>query len=103
MMSARKRVMFYCQHVLGMGHFIRSTEIVRGLAGPEWPAFDVYFLNGGEIIPGFDLPSAVEIIDLPPVKTDAEFGDIYAVDGSMSLDQIKMIRRCRLIDKYERI
>ena len=89
--------MFYCQHVLGMGHFIRSTEIVRALFG-----FDVYFLNGGEIIPGFELPSTVEIINLPPIKADSEFHDIYAIDGS-GLDEIKDIRKRRIIAEYERV
>ena len=93
----KKRVMFYCQHVLGMGHFIRSLEIVRALFG-----FDVYFINGGEIIPGFELPSAVEIINLPPVKADSEFRDIYAIDG-LGLDEIKDTRKKRIIAEYERV
>jgi predicted glycosyltransferase len=94
----KKKVMFYCQHVLGMGHFIRSAEIVRGLAG-----FDVCFLNGGEIIPGFELPSAVETINLPPIKADAEFRDIHTIDDGVRLDEIKAIRRRRIIDEYERV
>ncbi len=94
----KKKVMFYCQHVLGMGHFIRSAEIVRRLTG-----FDVYFLNGGEIVPGFELPSTVETINLPPIKADVEFRDIQAIDGRSSLDEIKAIRKRRLIDEYERV
>jgi predicted glycosyltransferase len=93
-----KKVMFYCQHVLGMGHFIRSAEIVRGLAG-----FDVCFLNGGEIIPGFELPAAVEAINLPPIKADAEFRDIHTIDDGVRLDEIKAIRKRRITDEYERV
>ena len=26
-----KKVMFYCQHTLGIGHLVRSMEIVRSL------------------------------------------------------------------------
>ncbi len=94
----KKKLMFYCQHVLGMGHFIRSAEIVRGLT-----AFDVYFLNGGEIVSGFDLPAEVEVINLPPIKSDAEFRDIHAVEGAASLDEIKEVRKARILAEFERI
>ncbi len=30
-MKKVKKVMFYCQHILGIGHLVRSLEIVRGL------------------------------------------------------------------------
>jgi predicted glycosyltransferase len=98
-MSNRKKLMFYCQHVLGMGHFIRSAEIARGLVG----SFDVCFLNGGEIIPGFDLPPEIEVIDLPPIKADAQFRDIHAVGSTANLDEIKSDRRQRILDEYRRL
>ncbi len=94
-----KRLMFYCQHVLGIGHFIRSSEIVRGLVRH----FDISFLNGGEIIPGFDLPAPVEVINLPAIKADPEFREIHAVDGSANLDEIKEIRKQCIIDQYKRV
>ncbi len=90
--------MFYCQHVLGMGHFIRSMEIVRGLTD-----FDVYFLNGGEIVPGFDPPSSIEIINLLPIKSDAEFSGLHAADAAQSLDEIKAARTRRILKEYDRI
>jgi predicted glycosyltransferase len=96
--AMNKKVMFYCQHVLGMGHFIRSAEIVRRLS-----EFDVYFLNGGEIIPGFELPSAVETINLPPIRADAEFRDVHTIGDGVCLDEIKAIRKKRIIDEYERV
>lgn len=89
--------MFYCQHVLGMGHFIRSAEIVRGLMD-----FEVCFLNGGEIVSGFELPQFVELINLHPIKSDAEFREIHAVGDSLSLAEIKEIRKRRILAEYER-
>lgn len=97
-MTVKKKLLFYCQHVLGMGHFIRSAEIVRGLKD-----FDVFFLNGGEIVPGFDLPASVEVINLPPIKADAEFRDIHVAAGAQSLDEIKEARKQRILAEYERI
>lgn len=93
-----KRVMFYCQHVLGMGHFIRSTEIVRGLTD-----FAVSFLNGGEIVEGFALPQSVAVINLPPIRSDAEFRQIQTVDESVSLAEIKASRTTRILAEYERL
>ncbi|MGE0886331.1 MAG: glycosyltransferase family protein [Blastocatellales bacterium] len=97
-MTGKSKLMFYCQHVLGMGHFIRSMEIVRGLAD-----FDIYFLNGGEIVPGFDPPPSIEIINLPPIKSDAEFSGLHAADAAQSLDEIKAIRKRLILSEYERI
>lgn len=96
-MTAKKRLLFYCQHVLGMGHFIRSTEIARGLTN-----FEVTFLNGGGIVPGFDLPAAVEVINLPPIKSDAEFRALES-SGEQSLDEVKAIRAERILAEYDRI
>ena len=49
-----KKIMFYCQNLLGMGHLVRSTEIVRSLIKD----FKVCLINGGEIVPGFGLQGA---------------------------------------------
>jgi predicted glycosyltransferase len=98
-MPKRKKLMFYCQHVLGIGHFIRSAEIVRGLM----ESFDVCFLNGGEIAPGFDLPPEIEVIELPPIKADDQFRDIHAVGDSANLDEIKSLRKQRILDQYSRL
>lgn len=94
----RHAVLFYCQHVLGMGHFIRSTEIVRGLTD-----FDVTFLNGGEVVQGFELPPAVEVVNLPPIQSDAEFRTIYGTDEARSLDEIKRARTERILAEFERV
>jgi predicted glycosyltransferase len=97
-MNPKKRLLFYCQHVLGMGHFIRSTEIVRGLSD-----FDVTFLNGGEIVPGFDLPASVEVVNLPPIKSDNEFRGLQAASGEHSLEEIKAIRTEKILAEYNRV
>ena len=59
----RKTVLFYCQHLLGVGHISRSLAICRALLD----RFDVVFLQGGPDIgrtlalPGF------EHVFLPPL------------------------------------
>jgi len=95
----KKKVIFYCQHVLGLGHLIRGLEIVRGLS----ELFEVSFLNGGEITPEIAIPSSVEVINLPPVKSDAGFRGIYTVNDSEKIDEILEKRKRLIIDHYQRL
>jgi predicted glycosyltransferase len=95
----KKKVIFYCQHVLGLGHLIRGLEIVRGLS----EFFDVSFLNGGEITHEIAIPSSVEVVNLPPVKSDAEFRGIYTVNDSEKIDETLEKRKGLIIDHYQRI
>ncbi len=84
----KKRVLFYCQHILGMGHLVRSMEIVRGLL----PEFQVCFINGGEVVKGFEIPPEVEVVNLPAIKTDAEFRTLQPVDQSQDLASLQAMR-----------
>jgi predicted glycosyltransferase len=88
-----KKLMFYCQHILGMGHLVRSMEIVRGLTD----SFDVCFINGGEIIQGFQVPPSVNVINLPAIKTDPEFRELQPVDSRLSLEEVETSRRQQLL------
>ncbi|MBW4673958.1 MAG: glycosyl transferase [Desmonostoc geniculatum HA4340-LM1] len=91
-----KRLMFYCQHILGMGHLVRSREIVRGLTKD----FQICFINGGEIIQGFEIPAGVEVINLPAIKTDAEFTELEVVNDAFSLNEVKEIRKNKLLEIF---
>lgn len=91
-----KRLMFYCQHILGMGHLVRSMEIVRGLTKD----FQICFINGGEIIKEFEIPSSVEVINLPAIKTDPEFEELQVVDDAYNLTEIKEVRKNRLLETF---
>ncbi|MDZ8094251.1 MAG: glycosyltransferase [Nostoc sp. DedQUE05] len=92
-----KRIMFYCQHILGMGHLVRSREIVRGLTKD----FQVCFINGGEIIQGFEIPAGVEVINLPAIKTDLEAAELQVLDDAFSLSEAKDIRKNRLLEIFK--
>jgi predicted glycosyltransferase len=86
-MSARPRLLFYCQHSLGMGHLIRSFSIVDGLANH----FDVVFLNGGPLPEGQKPPQKIEIINLPPLGFDAEM-QLLSRDSNHSVAQAQRLR-----------
>jgi len=88
-----KKLLFYCQHILGMGHLVRSMEIVRGLMSD----FQVCFINGGEIIKEFEIPDGIEVINLPAIKTDSEFKQLKPVDTSLSLAEVQEFRKNKLL------
>ncbi|BAU06287.1 glycosyltransferase family protein [Fischerella sp. NIES-3754] len=95
-----KKLMFYCQHILGMGHLVRSMEIVRGLTKD----FHICFINGGEVIPEFQVPSGVEVINLPAIKTDPEFKELQVVDNAFTLTEVQEIRKnllLSILDKFQ--
>ncbi len=91
-----KKLMFYCQHILGMGHLVRSMEIVRDLVKD----FEVCFINGGEVIKGFNIPAEVKVINLPGIKTDAEFQELQVVDNNYTLPEVQSIRKNKLLEIY---
>jgi predicted glycosyltransferase len=65
-------LMIYCQHSLGLGHFIRSIALAEALA----ENFAVTFFNGGPVPQGIALPEGVRFIHLPPLRLEQ--------DGSLS-------------------
>lgn len=93
----KKRVLFYCQSLLGIGHFIRSRELLYALRD-----FEVCFLYGGEFVPGFELPAWVEVVYLPALKSDAKFQQLYVVDSPDGLPEIQARRKELLRGAFDR-
>ena len=60
---ARPPILFYCQHLLGVGHVRRGAALARALAKS---GEHVLFVAGGLPVPGLDLAS-VEEVSLPPL------------------------------------
>ncbi len=92
-----KKILFYCQYLTGMGHLVRSMEIVRSLIKD----FKVYFINGGPHVEGFKIPAGVELINLPALWL--EDGKFQVTDGAQSVEEVKDIRKNQLIDVCDRI
>jgi len=74
--GARPSLLLYCQHVLGMGHLVRSLALAESLAA----RFHVVFLNGGPVPHGVPRPRCIDFIDLPPVGFDPA-GRLVSRDG----------------------
>ncbi|MEO1375333.1 MAG: glycosyltransferase [Cyanobacteria bacterium J06635_10] len=92
-----QKIMFYCQYLTGMGHLVRSTEIVRSLAKD----FQVYFVNGGAKVEDFEIPSCVELISLPALWL--EDGKFQIANDSQSVEEIKQTRKDRLLAAFDRV
>ncbi|HVJ41179.1 MAG TPA: glycosyltransferase [Dongiaceae bacterium] len=92
-----RRVFFYVQHLLGIGHMRRAAAIARALvqAGAE-----VVFASGGEAVPGLDLGGAT-LIQLPPASAaDANFSKIVDGDGRPIDEAWQKERRRQLLEHF---
>lgn len=77
------KILIHCQYVYGIGHLVRTLELASGLS----KNFHVFILNGGEIVPNFELPNTVKIIQLPAIYKEEKADSLTSVDVSISLDE----------------
>ena len=84
-----KKILFYCQSSLGIGHTIRSLRIAEGLS----ESFEVHYLNGGESISGLEIPLGIKCTDLPPIVSDPDFGTVHTVDSDLDVESTIDVRR----------
>lgn len=88
------RIMFYSQHVLGIGHFFRSMEIVKALHRHE-----VVFIEGGIPLENFSPPVHVRRVLLPPLMMDVEFKGLDLKGGNLA--EIKEKRKRVLFECFQ--
>lgn len=83
------KVLFYCQHVLGIGHLVRSAEIARALSQED----EVTFVSGGAAVVGFPFPAGVKVVQLPALQTGDEFGALEDCGSGETVEEIQVMRR----------
>ncbi len=88
--SGKKRIAFYSQHLVGVGHHFRNRQIVGELS----KAHDVFFIDGGREVVGADLPKRVARMALPPLCAGS--GGLVAEDSDSDLDAVLHKRRVLL-------
>lgn len=88
------KIFFYCQHVLGIGHFFRSFEIAKALS-----PHDVLFVEGGEPFQNISSPPHVHRLFLPPLMMDEAF-EQFTLEGEELLN-VQNERKEKLIQAYE--
>ncbi len=88
--------MFYCQHVLGIGHLVRSAEIAAALAA----RFDVRFVSGGTPVENFPFAPGIEVVQLPPLETGEDFDGLRSTD-EVSVERTKELRKAKLLALFD--
>ena len=81
------KIIIYCQHVLGIGHLVRTLEISRALKRHQ-----VILVTGGEDA-GLSLPDHVRQVRLSGLMMDQGFHRLFATDAAKSLEQAKKERQ----------
>ena len=89
------RILQYCQHVLGIGHFFRTLEICRALSDHE-----VVLVTGGARI-DINLPGHIREVSLPSLLMDKEFKNLSTGEKENSVLEIKQERRRALFKLYK--
>ena len=90
------KIIQYCQHVLGVGHYFRSLEIARALHHHE-----IVLVTGGPPVE-VDLPSHVTEYRLPGLQMDGGFTVVSPTDANRALDEVREERKRLLYSLFER-
>jgi len=90
------RIIQYCQHVLGIGHYFRSLEIARALHRHE-----ILLVTGGPPLE-VNLPSHVTEYKLPGLQMDGAFSAVSPTDANRALDEVKEERKTLLYSLFEK-
>src|SRR5215469_9346822 len=97
--SVVMKVLMYCQHVLGIGHLVRSTEIARAVSQRA----EVTFVSGGATVDGFLFPSGVKLVQLPALQMDDEFSALESRGCAQGTQEIQDLRREQLLSVFDEV
>ena len=89
------KIVFYCQHVLGIGHFFRTHEICEKLKD-----HDVILVSGGDR-PDIPLPGNVRELRLPGLMMDKDFKNMFSTEKGKHIDAVKEERRKMMFRLFE--
>jgi predicted glycosyltransferase len=92
---SRPRLLFYCQHSLGLGHLKRSWALTQALSA----AFEVTLATGGAQPRNLEPPPGIELVVLPALSQD-ESGRLATLDNGPSVELVQQQRTQRLLDTY---
>lgn len=88
-------VLFYVQHLWGVGHVYRATRIATALANA---GMEVHLVWGGTMVPDFDF-SGLTVHHLPAVRSrSAEFSELVHADGREFSNADQDARRNQLLE-----
>ena len=93
-MTESADVLFYVQHMLGIGHLRRAALIAKAM---DRAGVSVVVVSGGIPVPGLDIGGAA-LVQLPPLRTaDQYFSTLVDAAGRPIDDAWRDARRDRLL------
>jgi predicted glycosyltransferase len=91
-------VLFYVQHLLGIGHVRRAALIAKAM---DRAGLRVVLVSGGQPVPGLDVGGAA-LVQLPPMRArDDRFSVLVDGAGQPVDAEWKAARAARLLEIYE--
>ena len=94
----QKKILFYCQHSIGVGHLVRSFTLVSSLS----KSFQVSLISGGQFPQAISIPEGVEFIQLPPIGLNQN-NCLEAIGSDEPVYQIMKQRQKILINIYKKL
>jgi len=88
------KIVYYCQHILGMGHYFRSLEICKAFKDHE-----VILVSGGMSM-NMPVPGHVREVSLLPLSMDPDFSRLESDSDIGTVEQIKAARKQALYDLF---
>ncbi|MGH7029983.1 MAG: glycosyltransferase family protein [Stellaceae bacterium] len=94
-------ILFYVQHLLGIGHLRRALYLVDGLAAK---GLAVTLVSGGERLPDLAATVAARVVQLTPIRAqDASFTDLVDASGRTIDDALRARRREALLEAFDAV
>ncbi len=93
-------VLFYVQHLLGIGHLARASLVASALGEA---GFDVTLVTGGRAVPGFPQIDGIRNVALPALCSTEGFSDLLDDAGRVADRAFLDHRRDELLDTWRRV
>jgi predicted glycosyltransferase len=91
-------ILFYVQHLLGIGHLRRALYLVDAMARLD---LAVTLVSGGEPLPDLAGVKVRRLVQLSPIRAiDATFGNLASADGQPPDDRLWTARREALLTAF---
>jgi len=94
------RILFYVQHLLGIGHLKRAATLARAM---EAEGLSVTIVSGGKDVPGLDIGKS-EFVQLPPMRSKDEHFEVMLDDDDNPVDDsLREDRKALLLETVKRV
>lgn len=98
MKTHKKKILFYNQHLIGIGHHVRNSQLIDALA----KNYRIFVLDGGRSVQGWESTESIERIQLKPIFLDG--GNLQAPpELEQNIEEVMRDRKQKISDTIERI